>query len=78
MEWIDSGSLVERVNFVANQLSNVQHSGVRRIIDRLAAERVALSRRKNWWTGAWTCWGQSPSPKKPARALVEFASSRGR
>src|SRR5437879_1340799 len=39
MEWIDSGSLVERVNFVANQLSNVQHAGVRRIIDRLAAAK---------------------------------------
>src|SRR5262249_7406485 len=37
IEWIDSGSLVERVNFVANQLRNVQNAGVRRIIDRLAA-----------------------------------------
>jgi uncharacterized protein (DUF1800 family) len=35
-EWIDSGSLVERVNFVAKELSNVQRPGVRAIIDRIA------------------------------------------
>jgi Protein of unknown function (DUF1800) len=37
MEWIDSGSLVERINFIAKELSNVRNSGVRAIIDRLAA-----------------------------------------
>ena len=38
MEWIDSGSLVERVNFVAQELSSLDRPGVRAIIDRLAAE----------------------------------------
>ena len=37
LEWIDSGSLVERINFVARELSNVQNPGVRAIIERLAA-----------------------------------------
>jgi uncharacterized protein (DUF1800 family) len=37
MEWIDSGSLVERLNFVSKELSNVQNPGVRAIIDRLSA-----------------------------------------
>src|SRR5207245_3109448 len=41
IEWIDSCSLVERGNFVANQLSNVQQSGVRRVIDRRAAAKSA-------------------------------------
>ncbi|MBM3225025.1 MAG: DUF1800 domain-containing protein, partial [Candidatus Tectomicrobia bacterium] len=36
-EWIDSGSLVERINFMARELSNVQNPGVRAIITRLAA-----------------------------------------
>jgi hypothetical protein len=36
-EWIDSGALVERVNFVAKELSNVKSPGVRSIIDRLEA-----------------------------------------
>ena len=35
-EWIDSGSLVERVNFVTKELSNVGRPGVRAIIDRIA------------------------------------------
>ena len=36
IEWVDSGALVERVNFVAHELANVQNPGVRRIIERLA------------------------------------------
>jgi hypothetical protein len=38
MEWIDSGSLVERINFMTKELGNVQNPGVRAIIDRLATE----------------------------------------
>lgn len=37
-EWIDSGALVERVNFVAKELSDVAKPGVKAIIDRLARE----------------------------------------
>jgi uncharacterized protein (DUF1800 family) len=37
-EWIDSGALVERVNFASKELGNVMNPGVRSIIDRLAAE----------------------------------------
>ncbi|MCH7712975.1 MAG: DUF1800 domain-containing protein [Chloroflexi bacterium] len=40
IEWVDSGALVERVNFVAHELANVNNPGVRKIIDRLAAEGV--------------------------------------
>ena len=36
MEWIDSGALVERVNFAASELGNVENDGVRSVIDRLA------------------------------------------
>ena len=34
-EWVDSGSLVERVNFVADQVSNIEQPGVRAIVDAL-------------------------------------------
>ena len=37
-EWINSGALVERVNFAASQLSDIRRPGVRAIIDRLAAQ----------------------------------------
>ena len=35
-EWINSGALVERVNFAAKQLNDVEKPGVRAIVDRLA------------------------------------------
>ena len=35
-EWIDSGGLMERVNFVANELGNVELPGVRAIVHRVA------------------------------------------
>ena len=36
VEWIDSGTLVERVNFASKELSDIQQPGARSIIDRLA------------------------------------------
>ena len=35
-EWIDSGALVERINFVSKELGNVSNPGVRSIIERIA------------------------------------------
>ena len=37
-EWIDSGTLVERVNFVGKQLGDVKNPGVRAVISRLESE----------------------------------------
>ena len=37
-EWIDGGTLNQRVNFAVNQLADLSKPGVRDIIDRLAAE----------------------------------------
>ncbi|MDP7578320.1 MAG: DUF1800 domain-containing protein [SAR202 cluster bacterium] len=37
-EWIDSGALVERVNFAANELRKTKESGVRSIIDRMSVQ----------------------------------------
>ena len=34
-EWIDSGSLVERINFVADQVSDIHQPGVRAMVDAL-------------------------------------------
>ena len=42
-EWIDSGTLVERVNFVADQVGNIDMPGVRAIIDRLSAQKDTTS-----------------------------------
>ncbi len=37
-EWIDSGTLVERINFVADQVGNIELPGVRDLLDRMAAK----------------------------------------
>jgi uncharacterized protein (DUF1800 family) len=42
-EWIDSGTLVERINFTADQMGNTKFPGIRAIIDRLATEGPTLS-----------------------------------
>ena len=39
-EWIDSGTLVERINFAADQVGNTALPGVKAIIDRLSSEAV--------------------------------------
>ena len=39
-EWIDSGTLVERINFAADQVGNTDLPGIRAIIERLSAEGV--------------------------------------
>ena len=36
-EWIDSGALVERVNFAADQIGDTSKPGVRRLIQRVMA-----------------------------------------
>jgi hypothetical protein len=40
-EWIDSGTLVERINFTADQVGNTALPGVRAIIDRLSSEGLS-------------------------------------
>jgi Protein of unknown function (DUF1800) len=42
-EWVDSGSLVSRVNFASEQVGNLDLPGVQDIINRLGAGRSSLS-----------------------------------
>jgi uncharacterized protein (DUF1800 family) len=42
-EWIDSGTLVERINFCADQVGDITKPGVQAIINRLASEGRALT-----------------------------------
>jgi uncharacterized protein (DUF1800 family) len=42
-EWIDSGTLVERINFAAGQVGDTGLPGVRAIIERLSSQGAALS-----------------------------------
>ncbi|MDP6716895.1 MAG: DUF1800 family protein, partial [SAR202 cluster bacterium] len=42
-EWIDSGALVERVNFAAKELSDPTKPGIRKMIDRISNQGGTLS-----------------------------------
>ena len=42
-EWINSGTLVERINFIADQVGNIKLPGVRAIINRLSSQGPNLS-----------------------------------
>ncbi len=42
-EWIDSGTLVERVNFAAGEMARIHSPGIRAIIDRLGAAGTTIS-----------------------------------
>ena len=42
-EWVDSGSLVERINFVADQVSNIQQPGVRAMVGALMERQTVLA-----------------------------------
>ena len=42
-EWIDGGTLNERVNFAANQVADLNKPGVREIVDRLKANGSTLT-----------------------------------
>jgi uncharacterized protein (DUF1800 family) len=40
-EWIDSGTLVERINFAADQLGNTKLPGVQDIVSRLGSQQIS-------------------------------------
>ena len=42
-EWIDSGTLLERINFTADQVGNIHKPGIRAINDRLKSEGQTIS-----------------------------------
>ena len=45
-EWIDSGTLVERINFTADAVGNTRHPGIRSIINRLRSEGDTISEER--------------------------------
>ena len=64
-EWINSGSLMARINFVAEQVGNTSLPGVRAIIDRLKVEGHA---------GAGATGRRLPRPARPGRSRATTPS----
>ena len=77
LEWIDSGSLLERINFIAKELSNVHNPGVRAIIDRLAAEDGGTLTPAQLVDQCLDLMGPLAVDDETRAALVAFAASEG-
>ena len=77
MEWIDSGSLVERVNFVAQELSSLDKPGVRAIIDRLAAANDGVLTPEQLVDQCLDLLGPVAVEDTTRAALVDFAAAGG-
>ncbi|MFQ6027064.1 MAG: DUF1800 family protein [Dehalococcoidia bacterium] len=77
LEWIDSGSLLERINFVAKEMSNVNSPGVRSIIDRLARENDGLLSPEQLVDSCLDLVGPIDGSEDTRATLVECAAQEG-
>ena len=77
IEWIDSGALVERVNFAAKELGNPSNPGVRAIADRLARDGGAEQSPAELVDGCLDLMGPLQVEADTRSAMVEFASQLG-
>ena len=75
-EWIDSGTLVERINFVADQVGNPDLPGVRLIIDRMSAGTSMMS-PEEFVDGCLDLMGPMEVSEKTRNSLIEHAKSGG-
>ncbi|MGH8063999.1 MAG: DUF1800 domain-containing protein [Candidatus Entotheonellia bacterium] len=74
-EWIDTGCLVERVNFGAKQLGDVSKPGVQRIIERLRAQGELSP--EHFVDGCLGLLGPLTLNAKTRAALVKYVSQGG-
>jgi uncharacterized protein (DUF1800 family) len=74
-EWIDTGCLVERINFGAKQLGDVGKPGVQRIIERLRAHGELSP--EGLVDGCLDLLGPLTVSARTRGALLKFVSQRG-
>ncbi len=77
VEWIDSGSLVERVNFAAKELADIGSPGIRSIIERLAASGSGVLSPGEFADGCVDLLGPIAVSAETRSALVDYASRQG-
>ena len=78
VEWIDSGALVERVNFAGKELSNVKSPGVRSIIDRLeAGSEDGVLAPQDLADGCLDLLGPIQVSEETRSVLVDYAARNG-
>jgi len=77
LEWIDSGALIERVNFVSRELSNLNKPGVRAMVDRLASMNGGVLSPEMLVDGCLDLLGHLQLRDRTRAALVARAAERG-
>ena len=56
-EWINSGSLIDRINFASKILGDTSLPGVQSMVGRLMDQGENLT-QSSWLTAAWTWWAR--------------------
>ena len=76
-DWIDTGSLVERINFSSQQLGDVNRPGVQTMIYRIEAAGVSLDPSESLVDACLDQIGAISVSEDTRQELVNFASSVG-
>ena len=77
VEWVDSGALVERVNFAAKELGDVRKPGVQAIISTLATENGGTLSPDELVDRCLDMLGAVSLSDDTRATLVEFAAKQG-
>ena len=77
MEWIDSGALVERVNFAAKELGNPDKPGVQSLINRLTEQYSGSPSPEEMVDGCLDLVGPIEVADRTREGLIYFATSLG-
>ena len=75
-EWIDGGTITERVNFAIEELSDASKPGIAAIIERMSAEEGPMS-PEDFVDRCLELVGHLAVSDETRRTLVEFAESHG-
>ena len=76
-EWIESGALMERVNFVAKLFRDPSKQGVRDIIDRIASSNGGMYSPEETVDLCLDLIGPVRASEETRSFLIEFASAGG-
>ena len=77
MEWIDTGTLTERLNFATEQFGDLSKPGVRKMVGRMLADRGGVVSPERLVQGCLDEMGAISVSEGTRASLVEFASKEG-
>ena len=75
-EWIDGGTLVERINFVSEQVGNIDLPGIRAIVERLR-DRDDTTSPEGFVDGCLDLMGPLEVTEKTRDVLIDYVKQAG-